>query len=141
MYFDQLRRLTMRTGDEHLLITTRGSNKVFHKPFVFASSNRVVEFFSNAYKEIPVDMGYRMDAFMVSGIEGLARTQVQVLQQLKKDIGQLIFRKLREWNIYYFRRNSLNIVRQRSVQETSKLHGCSIMASPNASLYVTGSSL
>lgn len=86
----------MRTGDEHLLITTHGNNKVFHKPFVFASSSRVVKFFSNAYKEIPVDMGYRMDAFMVSGIEGLARTQVQILQQLKKDISYMIFRKLCE---------------------------------------------
>ena len=85
----------MRTGDEHLLITTRGSNKVYHKPFVFASSNRVVEFFSNAYKEIPADMGYRMDAFMVSGVEGLARTHVQILAQMKKDIAGLIFRKLR----------------------------------------------
>lgn len=88
----------MRTGDEHLLITTRGSNKVFHKPYVYASSDRVIEFFSNAYKEIPADMGYRMDAFMVSGVEGLARTQVQVLTQLKKDISQLIFRKLRKFS-------------------------------------------
>ena len=99
MYTNQLTRLTMRTGDEHLLITTRGSNKVFHKPFVFASSSRVVEFFSNAYKEVPTDMGYRMDAFMVSGVEGLARTQVQLLQQLKKDISQIILRKLRELNV------------------------------------------
>ncbi|KAE9404796.1 hypothetical protein BT96DRAFT_935467 [Gymnopus androsaceus JB14] len=93
---ETLQRLTMRTGDEHLLITTRGSNKVYHKPFVFASSNRVVEFFSNAYKEIPADMGYRMDAFMVSGVEGLARTHVQILAQMKKDIAGLIFRKLQE---------------------------------------------
>ncbi|KAF9071998.1 hypothetical protein BDP27DRAFT_1170033, partial [Rhodocollybia butyracea] len=93
---DNLRRLTARTGDEHLLITTRGTSKIFHKPYVFTSSNRVDEFFSNAYKAAPVDMGYKMDAFMVSGVEGLARTQVQVLMQLKKDISQLIFRKLQE---------------------------------------------
>lgn len=92
----QLKRLNMRTGDEHLLISTRGNNKVFHKPYIFTSSNRVVEFFTNAYKEPPEDMGYRMDAFMVAGVEGLARTQVQVLLQLKKDISQLIFRKLRK---------------------------------------------
>ncbi|KAE9386539.1 hypothetical protein BT96DRAFT_1005981 [Gymnopus androsaceus JB14] len=92
---ENLTRLTMRTGDEHLLITTRGSNKVFHKPFVFASSSCIVEFCSNAYKEVPTNMGYRMDAFMVSGVEGLARTQVQLLQQLRKDISQIILRKLR----------------------------------------------
>ncbi|KAF9063160.1 hypothetical protein BDP27DRAFT_1170318, partial [Rhodocollybia butyracea] len=78
---ENLRRLTARTGDEHLLITTRGTSKIFHKPYIYT---------------IPVDMGYRMDAFMVSGVEGLARTQVQVLMQLKKDISQLIFRKLQE---------------------------------------------
>ncbi|KAF9068256.1 hypothetical protein BDP27DRAFT_1166056, partial [Rhodocollybia butyracea] len=93
---ENLERLNIRTGDEHLLISTRGSNKVFHKPFVFASSDRVVEFFNNAYKDVPTEMGYRMDAFMVSGVEGLARTQVQVLTKLKKDISQLIFRKLRK---------------------------------------------
>ncbi|KAF9075292.1 hypothetical protein BDP27DRAFT_1157885, partial [Rhodocollybia butyracea] len=93
---ENLKRLNMRTGDEHLLITTRGNNKVFHKPYIFTSSNRVVEFFSNAFKETPEDMGYRMDSFMVSGVEGLACMQVQVLLQLKKDISQLIFKKLRK---------------------------------------------
>jgi hypothetical protein len=92
----QLKRLTMRTGDEYLLIATRGNNKVFHKPYFFASSDRVTEFFSNAYKEDLVDTATRMDAFMVSGVEGLARTQVQVLMQRKKDIRNLIFRKLRK---------------------------------------------
>ncbi|KAF9054925.1 hypothetical protein BDP27DRAFT_1146541, partial [Rhodocollybia butyracea] len=75
---ENLERLNIRTGDEHLLISTRGSNKVFHKPFVFASSDRVVEFFNNAYKDVPTEMGYRMDAFMVSGVEEecVGRTKV-----------------------------------------------------------------
>ncbi|KAE9403527.1 hypothetical protein BT96DRAFT_990188 [Gymnopus androsaceus JB14] len=93
---ETLQHLTMRTGNEHLLITTHGSNKVYHKLFVFTSSNHVVEFFSNAYKEIPADMGYRMDAFMVSGVEGLAQMHVQIIAQMKKDIAGLIFRKPQE---------------------------------------------
>lgn len=56
-----MKHLTARTGDEHLLITTCGSSKIFHKPFIFTSSDCVVEFFNNAYKELPVNIGYRMD--------------------------------------------------------------------------------
>ncbi|KAJ3738226.1 hypothetical protein EV360DRAFT_58312 [Lentinula raphanica] len=92
----KLQRLGVRTADEGLLIVTRGNMTRFHKPYVWTTSSRVDAFFESVYKAPPTDIGYRMDAYMVSGVEGVARTHVQAMADLKKEVRSLIFRKLQE---------------------------------------------
>ncbi|KAJ3817845.1 hypothetical protein F5880DRAFT_1617916 [Lentinula raphanica] len=93
---EALQRLGVRTADEGLLIVTRGNMTRFHKPYVWTTSSRVDAFFESVYKAPPTDIGYRMDAYMVSGVEGVARTHVQAMADLKKEVRSLIFRKLQE---------------------------------------------
>ncbi|KAE9387171.1 hypothetical protein BT96DRAFT_1005378 [Gymnopus androsaceus JB14] len=69
---ETLECLNMRTGDEALLIITM-------------------------LKLIPDDVAAKMDGFMVTGIEGVARSHAQpLLLQLKSNVSKLITRKLQE---------------------------------------------
>ncbi|KAJ3766983.1 hypothetical protein FB446DRAFT_793605 [Lentinula raphanica] len=93
---EALKCLGVRTADEGLLIVTRGNMMRFHKPYVWTTSSRVDVFFESVYKAPPTDIGYRMDAYMVSGVEGVARIHVQAMADLKKEVRSLIFWKLQE---------------------------------------------
>lgn len=86
----------MRTGDEALLVITNGSLDRAHKPYVFTTGPRVDNFCNTVLKLIPDDLGAKMDGFMVTGIEGVARTHVQRLLEMKKNVSELIAQKLHE---------------------------------------------
>ncbi|KAE9392163.1 hypothetical protein BT96DRAFT_778287, partial [Gymnopus androsaceus JB14] len=91
---DTLKRLNMRTGDEALLIITSGSLERAHRPYVVTTGPRVDSFCTEVLKLIPDDIGAKMDGFMVTGIEGVARTHAQMLLDMKKTVSQLILQKL-----------------------------------------------
>ncbi|KAE9389241.1 hypothetical protein BT96DRAFT_755967, partial [Gymnopus androsaceus JB14] len=93
---ETLERLNVRTGDEALLIITSGSVERSHRPYVATTSKRVDDFCIEVLKLIPHDVGVKMDGFMVTGIEGVARTHAQVLLKMKHSISELIARKLQE---------------------------------------------
>ncbi|KAJ3727622.1 hypothetical protein C8R42DRAFT_717063 [Lentinula raphanica] len=80
---EELSRLSSRTGDESVLIIVRGSMTCFHQPESYASSERAENFLSTVLNMTSADMALKMDAYMVLGIEGVARNQVQVLMDLK----------------------------------------------------------
>ena len=90
----------MRTGDEALLVVTSSSLEQSHKPYVATTGPRIDSFCAKVLKLIPDDVGAKMDAFMVTGIEGVARNHVQRFLQLKSNISQLVVQKLRE--LYLF---------------------------------------
>ncbi|KAJ3715188.1 hypothetical protein C8R42DRAFT_726119 [Lentinula raphanica] len=92
----QLTRLSSRTGDESLLIIVRGSITRFHQPESFTSSERAENFVYTALKMSSVDLSLKMDAYMVLGIEGVARNQAQALLELKAKTSALILERLKE---------------------------------------------
>ena len=96
----KLKRLNMRTGDEALLIITSGSLERAHRPYVVTTGPRVDSFCTEVLKLIPDDIGAKMDGFMVTGIEGVARTHAQMLLDMKKTVSQLILQKLREYYLF-----------------------------------------
>ncbi|KAJ3969834.1 hypothetical protein EV361DRAFT_951116 [Lentinula raphanica] len=93
---EELTRLSSRTGDESLLIIVRGSITRFHQPESFTSSERAENFVTTVLKMTSVDLSLRMDAYMVLGIEGVARNQAQALLELKAKTSALILERLKE---------------------------------------------
>ncbi|KAJ3757665.1 hypothetical protein EV360DRAFT_83786 [Lentinula raphanica] len=93
---EELTRLSSRTGDESLLIIVRGSITRFHQPESFTSSERAENFVYTALKMSSVDLSLKMDAYMVLGIEGVARNQAQALLELKAKTSALILERLKE---------------------------------------------
>ncbi|KAJ3711313.1 hypothetical protein C8R42DRAFT_564412, partial [Lentinula raphanica] len=93
---EELQRLHSRTGDESILVIVRGGVSRFHPPECFTSSDRVESFLAATYNFSSEDLCYKMDAYMVLGVEGVARSQAQELQELKRKTAALILRKLQE---------------------------------------------
>ncbi|KAJ3817587.1 hypothetical protein F5880DRAFT_1618140 [Lentinula raphanica] len=91
-----LMRLAMCTGNKSILISVRSDLSHFNAPRVVVSSNRVVEFFSLAFKMGPDELGKRMEGYMLSGIEGVVTSYAQQLQNEKAKLAQLILDKLQQ---------------------------------------------
>lgn len=94
-YF-QLTRLNARTGDESILVVSRGSLTRFRPPETYCSGVKSETFLSTVLKTSGEDLAMRMDAYMVVGVEGVARNQVQVLTEMKGKVSALILQKLSE---------------------------------------------
>lgn len=90
----QLTRLAARTGDECILVVTRGSLSRFRPPETYCSSEKSESFLSTVMKTSGADLAMRMDAFMVLGVEGVARNHVQILTEMKSKVSALILQKL-----------------------------------------------
>ncbi|KAJ3864419.1 hypothetical protein EV359DRAFT_41114 [Lentinula novae-zelandiae] len=80
---EELTRLAARTGDECILVVTRGSLSRFRPPETYCSSEKSESFLSTVMKTSGADLAMRMDAFMVLGVEGVARNHVQILTEMK----------------------------------------------------------
>ncbi|KAJ3966903.1 hypothetical protein EV361DRAFT_953686 [Lentinula raphanica] len=93
---EELSRLNTCTGDEPVLLICRGTMTHFHAPESFCFSERAANFVSTVVKLNANDLAYRMDAYMCSGIEGVARSQAQILLELKAKTFALILQKLSE---------------------------------------------
>ncbi|KAJ3841380.1 hypothetical protein F5878DRAFT_669753 [Lentinula raphanica] len=101
---EELTRLSSWTGDESLLIIVRGSITRFHQPESFTSSERAENFVYTALKMSSVDLSLKMDAYMVLGIEGVARNQAQALLDLKAKTSALILERLmKNWPLKEFK--------------------------------------
>ncbi|KAJ3725501.1 hypothetical protein C8R42DRAFT_575693 [Lentinula raphanica] len=87
---EALMRLAMRTGNESILITVRSDLSHFNAPRIVVSSNRVVEFFSLAFKMGPDELGKRMEGYMLSGIEGQCAGKTKVSRMLYTNFGERI---------------------------------------------------
>ncbi|KAJ4463551.1 hypothetical protein C8J55DRAFT_443785, partial [Lentinula edodes] len=92
----ELTRLAARTGNECILVVTRGSLSRFRPPETYCSSEKSESFLSTVMKTSGADLAMRMDAFMVLGVEGVARNHVQILTEMKSKVSALILQKLKQ---------------------------------------------
>ncbi|KAJ3728322.1 hypothetical protein C8R42DRAFT_560244, partial [Lentinula raphanica] len=88
--------LSVRTGDESILISVHSDVSHFNAPRVYATSDRVFEFFALAFKVRPEELGKRMEGYMLSGIEGVVTSYAQQLLNEKAALAQLILDKLQQ---------------------------------------------
>ncbi|KAF8066019.1 hypothetical protein FPV67DRAFT_1418617 [Lyophyllum atratum] len=66
---DEIRRLHARTGVEVALIAVRSLKEHYNRPHVVTTSDRVADFFELTRKENVYDLGLRMEAYMLSGVQ------------------------------------------------------------------------
>ncbi|THU96507.1 hypothetical protein K435DRAFT_797260 [Dendrothele bispora CBS 962.96] len=92
----ELQRLNARTGTEAVLIATRSDIAHYLKPDVFQTSDRINEFFVMSVKQPVGDLAVRMEAYMLSGVQGLVHNHQQHLQAKKTEVVNLIKSKLQE---------------------------------------------
>ncbi|KAJ3912162.1 hypothetical protein F5877DRAFT_85110 [Lentinula edodes] len=92
---EELTRLNACTGDESILVVSRGSLTRFRPPETYCSGVKSETFLSTVLKTSGEDLAMRMDAYMVVGVEGVARNQVQVLTEMKGKVSALILQKLK----------------------------------------------
>ncbi|KAJ4492275.1 hypothetical protein C8R41DRAFT_737490, partial [Lentinula lateritia] len=93
---EELIRLHARTGDEAVLVVTRGLLTRFRAPETYCTSEKSESFLSTVLKTSNEDLAMRMDAFMILGVEGVARNRVQVLTEMKSKVAGLILQKLKQ---------------------------------------------
>ncbi|KAE9406009.1 hypothetical protein BT96DRAFT_987981 [Gymnopus androsaceus JB14] len=93
---EELQRLNARTGDESVLFVTRGSLTRFHPAESYCSSDRAEGFLSTVLKTSGEDIALRMDAYMVLGVEGVARNHAKALLESKARVAALILQKLKQ---------------------------------------------
>ncbi|KAJ7599685.1 hypothetical protein C8J56DRAFT_767326 [Mycena floridula] len=65
---EELNRLYTRTGTETLLISCRSNEDQYNRPFVHTTSERVDEFLQLSLKQTPAQVGVKMEAYFISGI-------------------------------------------------------------------------
>ncbi|KAF8825726.1 hypothetical protein HHX47_DHR6000278 [Lentinula edodes] len=93
---EELTCLAARTGDECILVVTRGSLSRFRPPETYCSSEKSESFLSMVMKTSGADLAMCMDAFMVLGVEGVAHNHVQILTEMKSKVSALILQKLKQ---------------------------------------------
>ncbi|KAF5338711.1 hypothetical protein D9611_013320 [Ephemerocybe angulata] len=86
--------LHARTGVQMMFAIVRDDFNSFNKPFVFATSQQVENFFLSVYRTDLATLGLRLESFMLSGATGLALNYVQGISALKSEIARLIHSKL-----------------------------------------------
>ncbi|PCH39059.1 hypothetical protein WOLCODRAFT_44685, partial [Wolfiporia cocos MD-104 SS10] len=92
----ELETLHQRMGIECVLIATRENLDMYNQPFQYVTSNRVKEFFENTLKLLVANIGLRMEAYLISGVQGAVDSHVQGVSELKKKTAEIILRKLNE---------------------------------------------
>ncbi|PCH39056.1 hypothetical protein WOLCODRAFT_21329 [Wolfiporia cocos MD-104 SS10] len=92
----ELQMLNLRTGIECAIIGTRGDLDTYNSPYYYATSKRVADFFEATFKTNLADIGLRMEAYLISGIQGIVSNHVQELLDLKEQMAALILHKLNE---------------------------------------------
>ncbi|PPQ79250.1 hypothetical protein CVT24_007508 [Panaeolus cyanescens] len=88
--------LHARTGVEIFFIAVRSELENFNKPFFFATSTRIKDFFNSVLNTNIADMSLRMEAYMISGVEGVTKSYAHNLVRFKSEIARLIHAKLNE---------------------------------------------
>ena len=67
----QIQRLHARTGVEVVLIAVRSAKEHYNRPHVVTTSDRVSDFFEITMKENVFDVTVRLEAYMLSGVQGM----------------------------------------------------------------------
>ncbi|RDB30730.1 hypothetical protein Hypma_005885 [Hypsizygus marmoreus] len=93
---DEIEHLHARTGVEILMIAVRSKKEHFNRPHVVTTSDRISDFIELTAKENVFDLAVRLEAYMLSGVEGVVRNYVQEMCHIRSQLASLIFHKLKE---------------------------------------------
>ncbi|KAG2154475.1 uncharacterized protein EDB93DRAFT_1248271 [Suillus bovinus] len=91
--FQDARSLNAHTGVEVLIIATRSNLDHFNQPHLF-HTQRAADFLDACYGTSAMDVALHMEAFCITGVQGVAKTHLQEVLALKKAISVLILWKL-----------------------------------------------
>ncbi|GBE78670.1 hypothetical protein SCP_0115610 [Sparassis crispa] len=92
----ELEGLSQRTGTETLLFAVRSSTDQYNQPFVYASNDRLPEYFYLKTKTDILTFAIKMESYGISGVEGVVMNHVEEILDLKLRISALIIQKLQD---------------------------------------------
>ncbi|KAF9490628.1 hypothetical protein BDN71DRAFT_1353533, partial [Pleurotus eryngii] len=90
MIQEDLEALSSRTGVESLLILVRSNSESYSQLLAFASSPAIIKYFTMMWKIAPLDIAYKIEAYLLSGINGAVLSHTDSILELKKATVQLI---------------------------------------------------
>ncbi|KAG1850258.1 hypothetical protein C8R48DRAFT_778233 [Suillus tomentosus] len=89
----KLAALNARTGMEIIVLAGHSDVDHFNQPHVF-HTERARNFFTACLKSSVHDIAFRLEGFCVAGVKGLARMHIEEVIQLKRQISELVLKKL-----------------------------------------------
>ena len=97
----QLNDLHAQSGTEFVLMAVRPDNTQYLQPFVITSTDRVTEFFSMSLQHSLTDISMRLEAYCLTGIEGMVDSHRAKVVSLKSEVSTLILQLLREFSFLF----------------------------------------
>ncbi|KAI0076560.1 hypothetical protein K474DRAFT_1708026 [Panus rudis PR-1116 ss-1] len=92
----QLSNMYQRTGAKVCLIVVRGDSTAIHKPFLYYTSERVVNSFNLVVKQSLEKVAIHMEGYCLSGLHGITKNYTQQVIDLKSRVVDIIRQKLLE---------------------------------------------
>ncbi|KAG1736612.1 uncharacterized protein EDB91DRAFT_1249918 [Suillus paluster] len=89
----KLAALNARTGMKIIMLAVHSDVDHFNQPHVF-HTERAHDFFTACLKSLVHDFAFRLEGFCVAGVQGLAKTHIKEVIQLKRQISELVLQKL-----------------------------------------------
>ncbi|KAI0691918.1 hypothetical protein C8T65DRAFT_537243, partial [Cerioporus squamosus] len=92
----QLDELKGRTDNDFILLAVRSHIHDYNPPYVYYTNERVQDFFELVTKMPITDLAAKLEAHVISGVEGTTRNARQETVELKRQVKELIFDTLQE---------------------------------------------
>ncbi|KAI0368264.1 hypothetical protein BV20DRAFT_948577, partial [Pilatotrama ljubarskyi] len=90
----ELENLNGRTGTEFFLVGVRSQLDHFNPPYVFYTSERILQFVELINNMSLQDFALRLEAYCVAGIDSLKKSISEDFVELKRKVSALILQKL-----------------------------------------------
>ncbi|KAF9493069.1 hypothetical protein BDN71DRAFT_1395693 [Pleurotus eryngii] len=87
---ENLKVLSSHTGVKSLLILIHFNSESYSQLFTFTSSPAIIKYFTMMWKIMLLDIAYKIEAYMLSGINGAVSFHTDSILKLKKATVQLI---------------------------------------------------
>ncbi|KAG2119868.1 uncharacterized protein F5147DRAFT_767330 [Suillus discolor] len=89
----ELMALHSHTGVEFILLSVQGDTEHWNQPHVFHMA-RAAEFFDCCFKTSIGTLAFHFEGYCIAGVQGLAKTHLDEVLELKKKLSELILQKL-----------------------------------------------
>jgi hypothetical protein len=96
----KLQNLHARSGTEFVLIAVRPDNEHYLHPYVSTSTDRVSEFFSMSLQRSLTNVSMRLEAYCLTGIQGMVNSHRSKVVALKSEVSALISDELCEFSCH-----------------------------------------
>nr|VWO96544.1 N/A [Ganoderma boninense] len=93
---NELRALNARTGRNALLVMTSPHATDYGQPYVFHTSQRIVDFLMLTMRSTLPEFAMKMEGYILSGVQGLRQSYRETIILLKREASRIINDKLRE---------------------------------------------